>query len=111
MNQRVLTVSPTQQDCYRSISSALAAARDGSIINVLPGAYAETIRLTWSCTVVAEQGRGSVTIAPGAGSAVVMATDTAVLSGLTLGSTNPQSATVEVAVGRLRLNDCRLAAA
>ncbi|MBO4207309.1 AAA family ATPase [Micromonospora echinofusca] len=110
MNRRVLTVSATQPDCHRTISAALAVAEAGAIINVLPGTYPETLTLRAPCTITAEQGRGSVTITPTAGSAVVMATDTAMLSGLLLVNADRDRATVDIPVGRLRLDDCELSA-
>jgi SpoVK/Ycf46/Vps4 family AAA+-type ATPase len=110
MNSRVLTVSPSQPAGHRTISAALAAAGPGAVVSVAPGTYPETLTLRVPCTITAEQGPDSVLVAPPEGSALVMATDAATVSGLTLGNADPELATVDVPVGRLRLDDCRLAA-
>ena len=109
-SRRVYTVSATHPGCHRRISDALAMAESGAIIDVLPGEYAETLHLSVPVTITARDGRGSVLIAPPDGHAVFMQTETATLAGLTLRHRDDKRATVDVGVGRLRLDNCDLQA-
>jgi SpoVK/Ycf46/Vps4 family AAA+-type ATPase/nitrous oxidase accessory protein NosD len=110
MSRSILTVSASQPGCHRTITDAISAASRGSIINVLPGTYAETIVISTSVTITAEQRRGSVVVEAPCGSAVVMGCDAATLSGLVLRNRDPQMATLDVGVGSLKLDDCELIA-
>ncbi|RZU53459.1 SpoVK/Ycf46/Vps4 family AAA+-type ATPase [Krasilnikovia cinnamomea] len=110
MNRRVLTVSATEPDCHRSINAALALAQPGSVISVLPGTYAETLTLAVPCTIASEQGPGTVVVTAEDGAAVLLHAESATLSGLTLTSTDPHAATVDVVSGRLRVDDCEVRA-
>src|SRR5204863_3982784 len=73
-----------------------------------------TLVLDRPVTISAEQRRGSVTIEPPTGSAVVMATEAATLTGLVLrnpaGGDGERRPTVDVGRGRLRLEECEVAA-
>jgi parallel beta-helix repeat protein len=111
MTRHVLTVSASSQYCHRTISDALRAARSGSVINVLPGDYEERLVLQVPVTIVAEQGRGSVTVAPHSGSAVLLAAEAATLSGLVLRNADEASPTVDAPLGMLTLEDCDVLAA
>ena len=106
--RRVLTVSPTQVGAHRTIKAALAAAESGTIVNVLPGHYPETIVLTAPVTITAEERRGSVVIEPPSGPAVVMATEAGTLAGMVLTSHDKEKPTVDVGTGRLRMDDCEI---
>ncbi|MBB5874201.1 SpoVK/Ycf46/Vps4 family AAA+-type ATPase [Allocatelliglobosispora scoriae] len=109
-SRRVLTVSPTEPGCHRRISDALAVAESGTIINVLPGEYAETLRLAVPVTITARDGRGSVLIVPVEGHGVLMQTETATLAGLVIRHRDDKLATVDIGSGRLRLDNCALTA-
>ncbi|GGM03781.1 right-handed parallel beta-helix repeat-containing protein [Dactylosporangium sucinum] len=108
MNRRVHTVSPSEPGCHRHIADALAAAESGAIIDVLPGEYEEVLSLSVPVTITARDGRGSVLIAPPAGSGVHMGTEAATLSGLVLRHRDTGSAAVDVVTGRLRLDNCEI---
>ncbi|KOG06866.1 MULTISPECIES: right-handed parallel beta-helix repeat-containing protein [Streptomyces] len=110
MSRHVLHVSPSHPRHHRTINEALAAALPDSIINVWPGQYAENVVLTTAVTITAEEGRGSVVLEPVEGSAVVMAAERATLSGVLLRATGADRATVDVASGHLRLDDCEVRA-
>ncbi|MGW0434744.1 right-handed parallel beta-helix repeat-containing protein [Micromonospora sp. NPDC003197] len=105
-SRRVYTVSATVPGCYRRISDALAKAESGAIIDVLPGEYAETLHLSTPVTITARDGRGSVLVAPTDGHAVFMHTETATLAGLVLKHRDDKRASIDVGVGRLRLDGC-----
>jgi SpoVK/Ycf46/Vps4 family AAA+-type ATPase len=110
VSRRVHNVSPTEPGCHRRISDALHAAESGAIINVLPGEYDEALYLSVPVTVTARDGRGSVLVATTGDSSVVMATETATLSGLVLRHRDERRAAVDVGVGRLRFEDCEVRA-
>src|SRR5262249_7072934 len=106
MTRHVLTVATGKPHCHRSITAALQAARSGSVINVLPGVYEERLVIGVPVAIVAEQGRGSVTVVAADGSAALLAAEAATLSGLVLRSTGQQHPTVDAAAGLLTLEDC-----
>jgi SpoVK/Ycf46/Vps4 family AAA+-type ATPase len=108
LNRRVLTVSASEPGAHRTITAAMQNADAGSMISVLPGTYEETLVIRVPCTIVAEAGRGSVIVSALTGSAVVMAAESATLSGLVLRSADAERATLDVGVGRLRMDDCQL---
>lgn len=111
MSRRVHNVSPTEPGCHRRISDALATAESGEIINVLPGEYEERLYLSVPVTITARDGRGSVVVMPSSGGCgILMATETATLSGLVLNHRDDERATVDVGVGRLRMDECDLRA-
>jgi SpoVK/Ycf46/Vps4 family AAA+-type ATPase len=106
MTRQVLTVSPTAPRSHRTIGQALAAARSGSIINVLPGEYSENVVIQVPVTITADGGRGSVVIDAHKGAAVLMASEAATLVGLVLRSQDKEQAAVDVARGRLTVDAC-----
>ncbi|GAA1390769.1 right-handed parallel beta-helix repeat-containing protein [Catellatospora chokoriensis] len=110
MNHRVLTVSATAPDSYRTIGAALQAVRPGWIVSVLPGTYAESLNLHVPCTITSEEGPGTVVIAAPAGSAVVMEAEEATLSGLTLACSDLDLSAIDIPSGRLLLEECEIRA-
>jgi Holliday junction resolvasome RuvABC ATP-dependent DNA helicase subunit len=107
----VIMVTQVAAMGHRSISEALAAAVDGSVIVVSPGQYRETLVLTKAVTVTAEDGPGSVRVVAASGPAVVLAADSAALSGLTVETVDAESPAVVVTAGQLSFTDCRISAA
>ncbi|MEV0458322.1 right-handed parallel beta-helix repeat-containing protein [Catellatospora methionotrophica] len=110
MNHRVLTVSATAPDSYRSIGAALQAVRAGWVISVLPGTYSESLTLHVPCTITSEEGPGTVVITAPAGSAVVMEAEEATLRGLTLACSDLDLSAIDVPSGRLLLEECEIRA-
>ena len=106
MSRRVLNVSGSEPGCYPTIGQALAEADSGAIINVLPGAYRESLKVVTSVSITAEDGRGSVTLEAVEGSAVVAAAELLTLRGLVLRNRDTTCATVDLAGGRLVMEDC-----
>ncbi|MFI7604364.1 right-handed parallel beta-helix repeat-containing protein [Micromonospora sp. NPDC049366] len=111
MNQPRLTVSATATDAHRTISAALQAAQPGSVIDVEPGSYPESLTVRSPCTIRATDGPGTVVISAAAGSAVVSQAEDVVLDGLTLAGVDPDLAVLDLSSGRLRLAECRIEAA
>ncbi len=108
MSRRVHNVSPTKPGCHRRISDALATAESGAIINVLPGDYDEPLLLSVPVTITAQDGRGTVQITSRESYGIIMATEAATLSGLILKHRGDERASVEVGMGRLRLDNCEV---
>ncbi|MGW3690453.1 right-handed parallel beta-helix repeat-containing protein [Streptomyces sp. NPDC005125] len=108
MARHVLHVSPSHPTFHRTISRALAEAQTDTIINVWPGQYAENIVLTSAVTITAEEGRGSVVVEPVRGSAIVLAAERATLSGVVMRGSGADTAAVDLASGRLHLDDCEI---
>ncbi|NWJ74071.1 right-handed parallel beta-helix repeat-containing protein [Pseudonocardia sp. ICBG1122] len=109
-----LAVSPMGGAAHRSLAEAVAAAADGAVINVAPGTYTEPLVLQRAVTITAEEGPGTVRIAPRQGVAVVLAgppSATAQLSGLTVQGAPGVVAAIFVASGALHLNECAVSGA
>ncbi|WP_226350137.1 right-handed parallel beta-helix repeat-containing protein [Pseudonocardia sp. ICBG601] len=109
-----LAVSPMGGSGHRSLAEAVAAAPEGAVISVAPGTYTEPLVLRRAVTVTAEEGPGTVRIAPREGVAVVLAgppSATAQLSGITVQGAPGVVAAVLVTSGALRLTECTVAGA
>jgi parallel beta-helix repeat protein len=66
---RTLLVSSNQHGAYQSIGDALGAATDDDVVTVAPGTYYEALFVNdRRITIVAAEGRGTVTIDASAGS-------------------------------------------
>ena len=113
MARQVLTVScsPDRPADHKTISAALTAAQDGSTITVLPGRYPEQLVISVPVTLLAEEGRGTVTIdAPGI-TAVLLDAEVATISGMNLAGGGADAPAVDVPRGKLSLEECEVAAA
>ncbi|MFG1610229.1 right-handed parallel beta-helix repeat-containing protein [Actinoplanes sp. NPDC049265] len=108
MNTNVLSVSQTEPGCESTISAALAAATPGATIVVQPGVYREQLHLSGDVTVVAEDGRGTVTVDGGDGVTVFTAGGAPVLRGLVLTGGGPDLPAVQVGRGVATLADCEV---
>ncbi|MFJ5835414.1 right-handed parallel beta-helix repeat-containing protein [Streptomyces shenzhenensis] len=110
MARQLLTVGPERPDrpdSFRTISEALAKARTGAVISVLPGRYEENLRISRRVTIVAEGSRGSVEIAPRTGSAVTLAADAVMLTDLVLrGPEDDDVPVVDAFQGQVALDGC-----
>ncbi|WP_149563315.1 right-handed parallel beta-helix repeat-containing protein [Streptomyces cacaoi] len=112
MSRQVLAVGPEGSGAaFRTITEALAAASTGALVRVAPGRYPEALVCTDVVTVLAEQGRGSVQLAPRTGVAVTVCAEAVKLTGLEIRGQDPQVPAVDVAVGQLELDDCELSGA
>ncbi|MGC4812233.1 right-handed parallel beta-helix repeat-containing protein [Micromonospora sp. DT228] len=110
MNQRRITVTQSAASGYRTLTDALAAASDGSVISVQPGSYTENLVLTKIVTITAEDGPGTVKLTAPSGIPVVLAAESAALSGLSIIATDADSPALALMVGQLSVTECELVA-
>jgi nitrous oxidase accessory protein NosD len=110
MSRHFVAVSADQPNSYRTISDALVAARDGTVINVWPGRYEERLVITKVVTITAENGRGSVEVVSRQGNTILAAAEAVRLCGLRVSSDgkDDDAATIEVVHGQLAIDDCDL---
>uniref|UniRef100_UPI002F90BF48 right-handed parallel beta-helix repeat-containing protein n=1 Tax=Streptomyces sp. NBC_01562 TaxID=2975879 RepID=UPI002F90BF48 len=108
MSRQVLEVSPTHRGAYRSISAALAEARDGALITVASGTYEESLVLTKAVTL---SGSDGAHVRSSAGPAVAVDAEAVRVTGLTLTCSDPEAPAVEVVRGQAALEDCAVEAA
>ncbi|MFI6078710.1 AAA family ATPase [Actinoplanes sp. NPDC051343] len=109
MSNDLVTVSQTDAESRPTIAAALADATPGATVVVQPGTYREQLRLTTDVTIVAEDGRGTVTIDGGSGVAVLAAAGTATLRGLILAGGSPVLPALQIGRGTLTLIDSEVA--
>ncbi|GHJ36947.1 right-handed parallel beta-helix repeat-containing protein [Streptomyces sp. TS71-3] len=106
MSRQVLTVGPGRADGYPTIGDALARARSGAVISVQPGTYAENLTITTRVTIVAEQARGTVEIAPRSGSALTLIADAVGLTDLVLRGRDDELPVIDAPRGQLAMDGC-----
>jgi SpoVK/Ycf46/Vps4 family AAA+-type ATPase len=106
----MLSVSATAPDSFRTIGDAIAAATTGDVISIQPGTYTESVVLSRDVTLSAAGAEGGVRIESTGDPAIVMAAETAVLSGLVLVHGGAETSAIDVSTGRLRLEECRVEA-
>ena len=110
VSNSVVSVSQTEPGCESTISAALAVAAPGATVVVQPGVYREQLHVSGDVTVVAEDGRGTVTVDGGDGVAVFAAGGSPVLRGLVLAGGGPELPAVQVGRGLVTLADCEVKA-
>ncbi|MFY1635514.1 right-handed parallel beta-helix repeat-containing protein [Solwaraspora sp. WMMB335] len=110
MSQRRITVSQSAGSGYRTLGEAMRVAVDGSVITVQSGSYSENLVLTKIVTIAAQDGPGTVRITPQSGIPVVLAAESAALSGLTIIAADSDSPALAVTAGQLSVTECELAA-
>ncbi|MFD9053558.1 right-handed parallel beta-helix repeat-containing protein [Streptomyces zaomyceticus] len=106
MSRQLLTVCPEQPDSFRTIEDALARARTGALIRIRPGRYPETLVIRTRVTLVAEGEPGTVEICPRRGSAITVAVDAVMLSGLTLRGGQEDLPVLDAVRGEAVLDGC-----
>ncbi|MFI9380110.1 right-handed parallel beta-helix repeat-containing protein [Kutzneria sp. NPDC052558] len=107
MTRQVLQVP----GAFRTISEALARARDGSVINVAAGRYEETLTITRVVSISAERGPGTVQLHSATGSTVVVAGGAVQLSGLDISGDDAELPVLDVRHGEAALDNCRVSGA
>ncbi|MGW0608009.1 right-handed parallel beta-helix repeat-containing protein [Streptomyces sp. NPDC002640] len=106
MSRQLLTVCPDQPDSFGTIGEALAQARSGAVVRVMPGRYPENLTVRTRATIVAEGERGSVEICPRRGSAIVLVADAVMLTDLTLRGGSEDVPVVDAARGQVAMDGC-----
>ncbi|MGH3750999.1 MAG: hypothetical protein ACRDT8_26800, partial [Micromonosporaceae bacterium] len=101
-----MSVSQSDPGGVPRISDALAIAGPRATIVIQPGDYREELRLTSDTTLVAEEGRGTVTLRAHAGLAVFSGGASVTLRGITIVGGSEKYPAVQVGAGRLRLVEC-----
>jgi parallel beta-helix repeat protein len=95
---------------HRSIGAALRAAAPGGVVKVRPGHYAEGLTLSKRVEIVGDGPREQIVVESDDADVILMDADEAVVRGLTLrgaaGRKNKRYFAVDVARGRLILEDC-----
>ena len=104
--ERVVSVSQDDPGGMPRISDALAAAGPGATIVIQPGEYREELRLGYDATLVAEEGRGTVTVRAPDGIAVFSAGASVTLRGITVVGGSDKFPAVQAGAGRLRMVEC-----
>ncbi|WP_329791566.1 AAA family ATPase [Lentzea sp. DG1S-22] len=106
----VLSVSPTEPDCFRTISDAIASATDGDMISVRPGTYPEAVVLDREVTLSGAGSAGEVRIESAGGEPVLrLACERASVSGIVLAQPSGETA-IDIAGGVLHVEECVVAA-
>lgn len=108
LSRQVLTVDPERPDGFRTIGEALAKARSGAVVSVSPGTYIENLTILTPVTIVAEQARGTVEIAPRRGSAIVLKAEAAMLTDLVLRGRDEELPVVDAARGQVAMDGCEI---
>ncbi|MDQ7905717.1 right-handed parallel beta-helix repeat-containing protein [Phytohabitans sp. ZYX-F-186] len=111
MNQHRITVTQSGGAGYRTLTEALAAATDGATIAVRPGSYPENLVLTKIVTITAADGPGTVRLTPPAGVPLILAAESAALSGLAIQASDAESPALALTAGQLSVTECELSAA
>ncbi len=106
MTQRILSVSHDDPAGLPRIADAIAAAGPGSTIVVQPGVYYERLSLTGDVALVAEDGRGTVTLRGVGGVAVLAAGPAVSLQGITVAGGSDEYPAIQVSSGRLSMEAC-----
>jgi SpoVK/Ycf46/Vps4 family AAA+-type ATPase len=111
VSKSLVLVSQTEPGCQPRIADALAVAEPGATILVQPGVYRERLRITSDVTIVAEDGRGTVTVDGGDGVAVLFAGGAPELRGLVITGGGASLPAVQANRGEAALVDCEVVGA
>ncbi|MGF7234585.1 MAG: AAA family ATPase [Frankia sp.] len=110
MTTAVLSVSATDAECLTAIGRALVAASPGDTVAVRPGVYRESLVFTRDVVLVAEEGPGTVVIEIPPGSALLFAAGDIRLRDLTVRGGDHELPLLQVAGGRLGMENCQIEA-
>ncbi|MFI8008121.1 right-handed parallel beta-helix repeat-containing protein [Streptomyces sp. NPDC086010] len=108
MKRSVLRVADRGWGTYRTLTAALRAADDGSLIHVQPGEYQESVVLDRDVTVVAEKGPGTVRVVARRGPAVTVNGGAPVLRELTIAAGADRGPAVLLTAGAPELERCQV---
>lgn len=111
MNRQMLVVGDDRPGSYPTIGAAIAHARSGAMIAILPGRYEENLVVDKMVTLTAEEGAGTVEVYAREGSAIVLNAEAAQLNGLVLTCDDDKLAAVDVPRGEIAMDTCRVSGA
>jgi SpoVK/Ycf46/Vps4 family AAA+-type ATPase len=103
-------VSATEPDCFRTITDAIAAARDGDVISVRPGVYAESIVLDREVTLSGSGSPGEVRVEAAGDPVLRVSVEHAAVSGIEFRHRDGEVA-VDLRGGELGIEECVIDAA
>ncbi|MCG7205169.1 right-handed parallel beta-helix repeat-containing protein [Streptomyces arenae] len=109
--RQVLTVCPEGTGDARTIGEALARARGGAVLSVRPGTYEENLVVTTRVTIVAEQARGTVRLAPRKGIVISLRVDAVMLTDLVVQGQDEEQPAVDASHGQVAMQGCDLSGA
>ncbi|MEV0481319.1 right-handed parallel beta-helix repeat-containing protein [Streptomyces sp. NPDC050508] len=109
--RQVLTVCPEGTGDARTIGEALARARGGAVLSVRPGTYEENLVVTTRVTIVAEQARGTVRLAPRKGTVISLRVDAVMLTDLVVQGQDEEQPAVDASHGQVAMQGCDLSGA
>ncbi|SEO71611.1 right-handed parallel beta-helix repeat-containing protein [Actinacidiphila rubida] len=109
MKRTVLRVADRGWGTYRTLTAALRAAGENTVVHVQPGVYRESLVLDGDVVVAAEKGPGTVRVVAAHGPAVRVSDGTPVLRQLTLEGGADRGPTVVAAGGAPVLEGCEIA--
>jgi parallel beta-helix repeat protein len=101
-------VAPGERGCYETIGRAIEQAHNGAVIAVRPGRYEENLVVSKVVTITAEEGRGSVRVAPRRGSVLRVLSEAVKVDGLVLIGHDENLPAVDVPRGQAALEDCEI---
>ncbi|HEY0716922.1 MAG TPA: right-handed parallel beta-helix repeat-containing protein [Streptosporangiaceae bacterium] len=108
MTRQVLLVAPGRPGAYRTVTAALAEARDGALISITGGRYEENLVLTAMVSLTADEGTGPVQIHAARGSTIVVQGGAVQLSGLSVSGEDAQAPVLDVRRGEAALDGCEV---
>jgi SpoVK/Ycf46/Vps4 family AAA+-type ATPase len=104
-------VSPGERGCYETIGAALVQAPAGAVVAIRPGRYEENLVVSKVVTLTAEEGRGSVRVAPRRGSVLRVLSEAVKVDGLVLDGNDENLPAVDVPRGQAALEECEIGGA
>ncbi|MBY8886971.1 right-handed parallel beta-helix repeat-containing protein [Streptomyces sp. PTM05] len=103
-----LRVAPRGWGTFRSIAAAVREAEAGALVSVQPGTYTENVVIDRDITLVAEKGRGTVTVVgAGHGAALTVLSAGGTVQGLVI-EARDKAAAVSVTSGAVVIADCEM---
>ncbi|MFM9499004.1 right-handed parallel beta-helix repeat-containing protein [Streptomyces galilaeus] len=106
MARQIVTVAQDGTGDCPTIGEALSRVRSGAVIRIRPGTYAERLVVQTRVTLVADGHRGSVELAPAAGTAVTLGADAVMLTDLVLRGGGDDLPVVDAVAGQVALDNC-----
>ncbi|WP_344314777.1 right-handed parallel beta-helix repeat-containing protein [Fodinicola feengrottensis] len=104
---RTQRVAPRGWGSHRTISAALRAASNGSVISVAPGVYHENVLVDRDISIIADREHGGVELVGADGPALVSRGGTVEVRGLAVRGSG-SGAAVQTSAGTLTMVDCEV---
>ncbi|MET9922275.1 right-handed parallel beta-helix repeat-containing protein [Streptomyces sp. NPDC006435] len=102
----MLTVAADGTGDHRTIGEAVVRARPGAVVSIAPGRYEERLTISVAITLTAEEGRGTVELAPRRGTALTLTGDAVMVRDLVLRGHDDELPVVDAPRGQLAMDRC-----